>query len=237
MSRSHRLNELMQVLRRHRGSVSGAMLAQETNVSLRTIRRDIATLQAMGAKIDGAAGVGYMLKPGFLLPPMTFNEDELQALVAGAQWVSQQTDQALALGAQNALAKIGAVIPADMKLFMEDDMLYVGERPFVVDFDSGVVRYAMREQKKLKVAYINKTGDTLAYVIWPLILGFVDSRWSIAAWCEIRHLESFWWIVLWRSVALKITILAIGATCQKNGVIASAKVPTKISILNNTCLA
>lgn len=187
MSRSHRLNELMQVLRRHRGSVSGAMLAQETNVSLRTIRRDIATLQAMGAKIDGAAGVGYMLKPGFLLPPMTFNEDELQALVAGAQWVSQQTDQALALGAQNALAKIGAVIPADMKLFMEDDMLYVGERPFVVDFDSGVVRYAMREQKKLKVAYINKTGDTLAYVIWPLILGFVDSRWSIAAWCELHQ--------------------------------------------------
>src|SRR5882672_4625928 len=97
MSRSHRLFELMQVLRRHCGTVSGHKLARETGVSLRTIRRDIATLQAMGAHIDGEAGIGYILQPGFLLPPMSFTEEEIQALVVGAQWVSRQTDEGLAL--------------------------------------------------------------------------------------------------------------------------------------------
>ena len=65
MSRSHRLFELMQVLRRRRGTVLGEVLARETQVSLRTIRRDIATLQGMGAHIVGEAGVGYILRPGF----------------------------------------------------------------------------------------------------------------------------------------------------------------------------
>ncbi|WP_243692264.1 HTH domain-containing protein [Caulobacter sp. BK020] len=86
--------DLLQVLRRHRGTVSGGALAREMGVSLRTIRRDIATLQAIGAEIDGEPGVGYILRPGFMLPPLAFTEEELLALAAGAQWVSNQTDQA-----------------------------------------------------------------------------------------------------------------------------------------------
>lgn len=74
MARSHRLFELMQALRRHRRTVSGASLAQELGVSLRTIRRDVATLQGMGADIDGEPGLGYILKPGFLLPPLSFTD-------------------------------------------------------------------------------------------------------------------------------------------------------------------
>lgn len=111
MSRSHRLFDLMQVLRRHRGTVPGLTLARELGVSLRTIRRDIVTLQAMGADIDGEPGVGYILQPGFLLPPLSFTEEEIQALVAGAQWVSRHTDDALVHAVQNALAKIGGVLP------------------------------------------------------------------------------------------------------------------------------
>jgi biotin operon repressor len=137
VSRSHRLFELMQVLRRRRGTVSGEVLARETNVSLRTIRRDIATLQGMGAHIDGEAGVGYILRQGFLLPPMSFTEEEIHALVAGAQWVSRQTDQALALAAQNALAKIGGIIPTERRPALDDDTFYVSSGEDVPGVDLG----------------------------------------------------------------------------------------------------
>lgn len=187
MSRSHRLFDLMQVLRRHRGTVSGVALAREAGVSLRTIRRDIATLQAMGADIEGAPGVGYILRPGFLLPPLSFTEEELQAIVAGTQWVSRQTDDALALAAQNALAKIGGVLPAEMRRSVDDDALYIGrKREDASGLDLARIRQAMREQRKMRIAYADQSGAVSERTIWPIMLGFVESRRFIAGWCELR---------------------------------------------------
>jgi predicted DNA-binding transcriptional regulator YafY len=188
MSRSHRLFDLMQVLRRHRGTVSGEVLAHETHVSLRTIRRDIATLQAMGADIDGAPGVGYILRPGFLLPPLSFTEEELQALVAGAQWVGRQTDEALALAAQNAIAKIGGVLPPEMRRALDDDAMYIGrQREDASGLDLARVRQAMREQQKMHIVYAAQAGAASERTIWPIMLGFVESRRFIAGWCELRE--------------------------------------------------
>lgn len=158
----------MQVLRRHRGTVSGEVLAREAGVSLRTIRRDIATLQAMGADIDGAPGVGYILRPGFLLPPLSFTEEELQALVAGAQWVSRQTDDALALAAQNALAKIGGVLPPEMRRALDDDALYIGRQK---EGTLARVRQAIREQRKMLIEYTDQAGAASERIIWPIMLG------------------------------------------------------------------
>lgn len=188
MTRSHRLFDLMQVLRRHRGTVSGQTLAQETGVSLRTIRRDIATLQTMGADIRGEAGIGYILRPGFLLPPMSFTTEEIQALVVGAQWVSRQTDDALALAAQNALAKIGGVLPPDARRVLDDDSLYVArEREDESGLDLARVRQAMREQRKMRIAYMDQDGSRTERIIWPVVLGFVQSQRFIAGWCELRQ--------------------------------------------------
>lgn len=92
MSRSERLFELLQALRRHRRPVSGKTLAAETGVSIRTLYRDIASLQAQGAEIEGEPGIGYVLKPGFLLPPLMFRPEEIDALVLGAGgWRSEPT--------------------------------------------------------------------------------------------------------------------------------------------------
>ncbi|NVD72279.1 YafY family transcriptional regulator [Duganella sp. BJB1802] len=188
MARSLRLFDLMQVLRRHRGTVSGRVLASEVGVSLRTIRRDIVTLQAMGADIDGEPGVGYILRPGFLLPPLSFTVEELQALVAGAQWVSHQTDDALALAAQNALAKIGGVLPQDMRMALDDDALYIArKREETSDLDLARVRRAMREQCKMHIVYADQAGTPSERVIWPIMLGFVESKRFIAGWCELRE--------------------------------------------------
>ncbi len=188
MSRSHRLFDLMQVLRRHRGTVSGGVLAQETGVSLRTIRRDIATLQAMGADIDGEAGVGYILRPGFLLPPLSFTEEEIHALVAGAQWVSHQTDHALAHAVQNALAKINAVLPSEMRRALDDNTLYINRvKKDASSLDLALVRHAIREQRKMRITYRDENGTTSERTIWPIMLGFFESQRFIAAWCELRN--------------------------------------------------
>jgi predicted DNA-binding transcriptional regulator YafY len=167
--------------------VSGEVLAREAGVSLRTIRRDIATLQAMGADIDGAPGIGYILRPGFLLPPLSFTEEELQALVAGAQWVSRQTDDALALAAQNALAKIDGVLPPEMRRALDDDALYIGrKREDTSGVDLARVRRAMQEQRKMHIMYTDQSGAVSERTIWPIMLGFVESRRFIAGWCELR---------------------------------------------------
>jgi predicted DNA-binding transcriptional regulator YafY len=86
VARSERLLELIQVLRRHRRPVSGAVLAEELGVSLRTVYRDIQSLIAQGASIDGEAGVGFVLRPGFMLPPLMFSDEELEALVLGSRF-------------------------------------------------------------------------------------------------------------------------------------------------------
>src|ERR1700686_2893342 len=90
VSRAQRLLDLIQLLRRHRFPISGAALAEELGVSLRTLYRDIETLIAQGARIDGEAGVGYVLRPGFMLPPLMFSEEEIDALVLGSRWVAER---------------------------------------------------------------------------------------------------------------------------------------------------
>lgn len=88
MSRSERLLQLMQILRRYRYPVSGAALAQELGISLRSVYRDIASLQAQGARIEGEAGLGYVLQPGFTLPPLMFSSEEAEAIALGLRWVT-----------------------------------------------------------------------------------------------------------------------------------------------------
>lgn len=188
MSRSYRLFDILQVLRRHRRPVSAGQIAQEMGVSMRTVYRDIVALQALGADIEGEAGVGYVLRPGFLLPPMSFSEEELQAILTGAKWVINQTDNALALAAENALAKIAAVLPADLREKLDDDSIYVGRKPELVSgVDLKLVRQAIKEQFKMQIVYIDNSQTVTRRTIWPIMLGFVKTQRFVAGWCELRE--------------------------------------------------
>ena len=115
MSRSQRLLDLIQLLRRHRHPVSGADIARELDISLRSLYRDVATLQAQGAPIEGAPGLGYVLRDGFTLPPLMFSVDEIEALMLGTRWVMDRGDTRLAAAARDALAKVAAVLPAPLR--------------------------------------------------------------------------------------------------------------------------
>lgn len=186
MTRSSRLLHLMQALRRRRRPVAAAVLAEELGVSLRTIYRDIATLAAQGAPVVGEAGLGYLLRPGFFLPPLMFDAEETDALMLGLRLAAVRGDAALAQGAENALAKITAVLPPPGRAAAEESGLIVaGQTEAAAALP--VIRAALRAEVKLRLVYRDATGAASDRVVWPVVLGFFAEAEVLAAWCELRR--------------------------------------------------
>jgi len=186
MSRSARLLDLIQTLRRHRRPVSGRALAEELGVSIRTLYRDIATLQGQGAPIEGEAGLGYVLKPGFLLPPLMFSEDEVDAVILGLRFVSRRGDDNLAMAAADVLAKIEAVLPPGMEDAAATSGMLAGPSASRETGPLSTIRRAIRAEQKLRLSYTDKKGRTTKRVVWPVSVGFFDVAEMLAAWCETR---------------------------------------------------
>ena len=190
MSRAARLLQLLEHLRMHRHAVPGSALAETLGVSLRTLYRDIATLRDQGAAIEGDPGVGYVLRPGLTLPPLMFSADELEALVVGAQWVAgHAADPELARAAGTAMARIGGVLPAELRLSMDTSGLFVPQNsearlpaPWLP-----ALRQAIRAEHALLLDYRDESGRVTQRRIWPFALSFFDQARLIAAWCELRQ--------------------------------------------------
>ena len=178
----------METLRRHRRPVAGAALASELGISLRTLYRDIASLQAQGAIIDGAPGLGYVMRPGFVLPPLMFAEDEIEALVLGSRFVADRADPALARAARSAMAKIAAVLPSSSQVHAESSALLIG--PAAGSADKAhvyTVRTAIRGERKLALAYRDLAERESERTIWPFAIGFFDRAQVVVAFCELRQ--------------------------------------------------
>lgn len=189
LSRTQRLFDLIQILRRHRYPVSGQQLADKLGISLRTLYRDIATLQSQGASIEGEPGVGYVLRPGFMLPPLMFSEEEIEALVLGARWVTRRADKKLKLAATNVLAKISSVLPDDLQQKLAYSGLLIGPAKTAIDNDDekeSFIRDAIRRENKLQITYVDFKGDESQRFIWPLALGYFEEVHVMVAWCELR---------------------------------------------------
>ena len=189
MSRSARLLDLIQALRRRRRPATAASLAAELGVSERTIYRDIATLVGQGAPIEGEAGFGYVLRPGFLLPPLMFDDDEIEALVLGLRWVAQRGDDMLSEAAANALAKIATVLPAGLREIAGDIGLLAGSQKSAegTQADLSQLRQTIRAEHKLRICYVDAKGSRTERTIWPFAIGFFDQALVVAAWCETRQ--------------------------------------------------
>ena len=189
MSRAERLLTLMQVLRTHRHPISGQALSQQLAISLRTLYRDIASLQAQGAHIVGEAGVGYVLRPGFTLPPLMFSEDEIEALVLGSRWVADRADSELAAAARHVLAKVAAVLPDHLRLELDTSPLLVGPGEVIASGaqELPAIRHAIRNELKLDIDYRDIKERATTRTIWPFAIGFFDRVRVILAWCELRE--------------------------------------------------
>ena len=193
MSRAERLLQLMQTLRRYRAPVTAAALSEQLGISVRSVYRDIASLQAQGAQIEGEAGLGYVLKPGFVLPPLMFTQDEIEALVLGARWVANRADSRLGDAAQNVIAKIEAVIPQQLQHELQSNALLIGPTPKAQIPDATQnqifedLRIGIRRQSKTQFEYRDANDVQSTRTVWPFAIGFFDSSQVLVAWCELRE--------------------------------------------------
>lgn len=197
MTRTERLLNLIQILRTYRYPVSGARLAERLDVSIRTVYRDIATLQAQGAEIEGEPGLGYVLKPGFFIPPLMFTQNEIEALLLGSRWVSQFADAPLSQAAEAALAKITDVLPPASKSSLNSYSLRVGPplTKSLMKEDLSALREAIRRQRKLRLSYKDRSSKIVQRTVWPFTIGYFNDGRILVAWSEeeadFRHFATY----------------------------------------------
>lgn len=188
MSRSQRLLDLLQLLRCHKYPVSAEHLSQKLCVSVRTIYRDISTLQSQGAEIEGEAGLGYILKPSFTLPPLMFTKEELEVLLLGANWVAKQANGEFSDISNNAIAKISAVLPRDHSIKHDEDVIRVASIIEVPELTINLssIRETIEQRYKTTIEYIDGKQNTSSRVIWPILIGLFQHHYVLVAWCETR---------------------------------------------------
>lgn len=189
MTRTHRLFQLMQTLRRLPAPVTASSLVDETGVSLRTIYRDIDALRGLGAVIDGEAGFGYTLIEDATLPPLGFTDDELEALVLGLREVDVIGDPALAAAARTALAKLKARLPARQTHRLQHAVLDARRfaRPAEPKIDVKALRAATWDEATVEFEYEDAQGAASKRQVDPLSIVFMQNAHMLLAWCHLRQ--------------------------------------------------
>lgn len=187
MRRADRLFQIIQYLQ-GRKLVTAKQLAERLEVSERTVYRDVQDLMLSGVPIEGEAGVGYMLRAGFHLPPLMFSPEEMEALITGARLVKSWAGDKLAMAADQAIAKIEHILPPKLKQEIGDTRLFApGFHSYsrhTVQMDA--LRTAINKRQVLRIEYLKEDGQASAREVWPLGLFFWGAVWTLAAWCELR---------------------------------------------------
>jgi predicted DNA-binding transcriptional regulator YafY len=189
MRRADRLFQIVNVLRRRRTATTATHLAERLGVSERTVYRDIRDLVLAGTPIDGEAGVGYRIRPGYDLPPLMFDRDEIQALVIGARIVRQFGDPALARASDAILGKVAAIVPKDLAPLVAETRLFV---PSTLGAGKSadaltLAREALIARRKLELSYATADGAATKRTVRPLGIFFWGRTWTLAGWCELRQ--------------------------------------------------
>lgn len=188
MRRADRLFEIIQILRR-KELVRARDLGEELEVSERTIYRDIQDLMTSGVPIEGEAGVGYVLKAGFDLPPLMLKESEIEALMLGARIVESWADEELANAASDVIAKVEAVVPDRLRQYMAEVALLAPSVHFMepITFELADLRRALRLKHQIHFGYSDMLGAVTERTVRPLSLAYFGPVWLLAAWCELRN--------------------------------------------------
>ncbi|AUX44864.1 DeoR family transcriptional regulator [Sorangium cellulosum] len=189
MRRADRLFQILQILRRKRAPITAAALAEELETSTRTVYRDVAALIAQRVPIRGEAGTGYVLDRGFDMPPLMLTPDEIEVAVLGAQWVARRGDAALQRAAQDLIAKIAATVPERLRPFVLEPASGAppawNQAPDALDLAE--VRAAIRAGRKIVLRYRDEQARESERVVWPVVVGYLDTARFLVAWCELRE--------------------------------------------------
>jgi len=187
VQRADRLFDLIQILRTARGPLTAEALAAQLEVTPRTIYRDMATLQARRIPVEGAAGIGYVLRKGFDLPPLMFTADEIDAIAVGALLVRRIRDPGLQKAARSVLGKITTILP-DAVRHSAAAPFYVsdGSAAVPMGIDLALLRRAIRGQRTMWIAYRDEKGARSERTIWPLAMAYYVDATVLGAWCVLR---------------------------------------------------
>jgi len=190
MRKAERLFQIMTLLRSRRCVITAKQIAQQLEVSERTIYRDIQALSLSGMPIESEAGVGYRLRSGFSIPPLMFEAEELEALMLGVRMVQGWSGPALGAAADKALQKIQAVLPEAL----HQRYVQQPEWLLVPDFNSeqssphsDQIRESIKTREILTLGYRDEAGQVSGRSVWPLGLVFWGRVWTLIAWCELRQ--------------------------------------------------
>jgi predicted DNA-binding transcriptional regulator YafY len=187
--KASRLFEIIQILRLARQPVTAAQIADSLEVAPRSIYRDIAALQAMRVPIEGGRGIGYILRPGFNLPPLMFSIEETEAIVLALGLLERTGDIELKRAAKGVNQKIAAAVPGPLRETLEARVLHAWGTiaPSPEGIDLADVRRAIRDEQKLHIDYRDEAGRETQRTIWPLALIYYSQTANIVAWCELRE--------------------------------------------------
>jgi predicted DNA-binding transcriptional regulator YafY len=189
MRRSDRLFDIIQRLRTARGPTTAAALADALEVTVRTVYRDVATLQARRVPIEGAPGIGYLLRRGFDLPPLMFTIEEIEAIAVGARLVARTGDPGLQDAAESVLSKVTVILPDALRAQLAAAPFFVSGSgaPVPKSVDLTAVRQAIRDERKLRIAYADEKSVRTQRTIWPIAVAYYTQATLIGAWCELRQ--------------------------------------------------
>ena len=188
MSRSLRMYEIIQLLRSARSPMTAQAISEALEVSKRTAYRDIAALQSMRVPIDGEAGVGYIMRPGFDLPPMAFSSEEIEAIIVGLALLRRTGDTGLLRASQQVAKKISDVVPDQTKAHFSKKTLHVSGWNVIPTSDINInrLRRAIRDEEKLNLTYKDMGNKCTRRTILPLAIVYYTDAIILAAWCELR---------------------------------------------------
>lgn len=188
MRPADRLFQIIQILRRSTRPVTAGMLAEELEVSTRSVYRDVADLVGQRVPIRGEAGVGYVLDRDFDMPPLMLTPDEIEAAVLGAQWVAERGDPVLAGAARDLIAKIETAVPERLRPFIAEPTIGAPPGSVAADgLDIAQTRAWIRSGRKIRIRYRNQLAQVSQRTIWPVIIGYAETVRLLAAWCELRQ--------------------------------------------------
>ncbi len=188
MRRSDRLFDIIQRLRTAKGPLTAGRLAADLEVAARTIYRDVATLQARRVPIEGAPGIGYVLRRGFDLPPLMFTAEEIEAIAVGARLLRRTGDPGLAKAAEGVLSKLTVALPESLRESLATPPFYVSPEgaPAPPAADLSAIRVAIRDERKLAIAYADAQGNRTERTVWPIAVAYYVQSTLLGAWCELR---------------------------------------------------
>jgi predicted DNA-binding transcriptional regulator YafY len=189
MRRADRLFQIIQILRRTSRPITASKLAEELEVSKRSVYRDVADLIGQRVPIRGEAGLGYVLGRDFDMPPLMLTPDEIEAAVLGAQWVAERGDAVLAAAARDLIAKISAAVPERLRPFISEPTIGApaGNLAAPDGLDIAQTRAWIRAGRKIRIRYRNQQEQDSQRTIWPVIIGYAETVRLLAAWCELRQ--------------------------------------------------